>query len=748
MLKIFSPAGADTSKKLGEVISAADEARDGRNWPEAAQLYRKALDIDGSLTPIWVQYGHALKESGDLAGAETAYRQALSLDEGVADTHVQLGHLLKIAGRKADALECYKRALQLSPNDPSVKKEIEACEKSLGSKFYQTSGSHHLYFDISDLIFYIGHHNNLTGIQRVQASIIMGLLNLDLNDVVVHFLTYVNSQRSFYEIDQAFAVSLLYDLSLEPAARQIQFDKQAARDGYIREAVPLEPAAGDTRILCILGAAWVNRDYFLRVRNLKQKSGFRFLCLIHDLIPIFARETCDQGTAEVFTNFLLQSYHAADGYLCVSQSTKNDLIRFFAKQGWSIPDPVVTQNGALLPPVARPCALKSIDPDLETRNYILFVSTIEGRKNHLTAFKAFEKLLSERDDVPYLVCVGRLGWRAEDFLLACQASDFLHGKIKILSEISDNELAALYKNSLLTIYPSLYEGWGLPVGEALSFGKVCITSRTTSLPEAGGEFAHYIDPAQFTELAAAISYYLDNPKALEETEARIRTQYHAVEWKEVASKVIGACLSKPETPAKSGLPVVEPGREYPICPHPKLPPNLMGERMAEAISSTRRRLLIPGYYRDADYLPGQDARLGEGWCELEDRFTWMRANGAELAFAVSNVSEERLVMYIAYHATPPCIGATLTVDSSRLQALSYEITRPSGHLVIQGLKPIKSEGAAHVFIRFRIRGAGDLEEKLKAHDGRSPAIAIRSFAVIPESDFSARLNILENLSSA
>ena len=231
-----------SSAKLGEAIGAADAARDARNWPNAAQFYRKALDIDGSLAPIWVQYGHALKESHNLTEAEAAYRQSLAINDQIADTHLQLGHLLKILDRKADAIESYNKALQLTPNDPVIKREIEECKKGLGSKFYQSSGSHHIYFDISDFVFYIGHHENLTGIQRVQASIILALLNADLTNIVVHFLTYVNSQRSFYEIDQSFVVSLLYDLSFEVGARQVPFDRDAAKDGYIRDAVPFKPA--------------------------------------------------------------------------------------------------------------------------------------------------------------------------------------------------------------------------------------------------------------------------------------------------------------------------------------------------------------------------------------------------------------------------------------------------------------------------------------------------------------------------
>jgi glycosyltransferase involved in cell wall biosynthesis len=96
-------------------ISRADQARDSRDWVSAARYYQKALDQKPDNAPIWVQYGHALKESGKLQEAEAAYRRSLELDADVADTHLQLGHALKIQSRKIEASAAYLRALVLDP---------------------------------------------------------------------------------------------------------------------------------------------------------------------------------------------------------------------------------------------------------------------------------------------------------------------------------------------------------------------------------------------------------------------------------------------------------------------------------------------------------------------------------------------------------------------------------------------------------------------------------------------------------
>jgi glycosyltransferase involved in cell wall biosynthesis len=109
------PPRADPELAQKALLSRADRARDSRDWVVAARYYRKALDQKSDNPPIWVQYGHALKESGNLPEAENAYRKSLELDPDVADTHLQLGHVLKIQGRKIEASAAYLRALALDP---------------------------------------------------------------------------------------------------------------------------------------------------------------------------------------------------------------------------------------------------------------------------------------------------------------------------------------------------------------------------------------------------------------------------------------------------------------------------------------------------------------------------------------------------------------------------------------------------------------------------------------------------------
>ena len=107
-------------------VRLGNRARDRRRWEEAAGHYRKALAVEPDRMAIWVQYGHALKEAGDLAGGENAYRRALALAPEIADTHLQLGHLLKLQGRAGGAISAYLRALALDRRFAPASAELAA----------------------------------------------------------------------------------------------------------------------------------------------------------------------------------------------------------------------------------------------------------------------------------------------------------------------------------------------------------------------------------------------------------------------------------------------------------------------------------------------------------------------------------------------------------------------------------------------------------------------------------------------
>ncbi|WP_239428215.1 glycosyltransferase [Snodgrassella communis] len=139
------------------------------------------------------------------------------------------------------------------------------------------------------------------------------------------------------------------------------------------------------------------------------------------------------------------------------------------------------------------------------KKYVLHVGTIEIRKNIWRLVLAWKKLLDEgKSDLPYLVLAGRKGWFNERLWDLLKGTNNLYGNVIILDNVSDGELDALYRNCLFTSTISLYEGWGLPIGESLAYGKTSVVANSTSLPEVGMDLVEYCDPLSVDSIADAV----------------------------------------------------------------------------------------------------------------------------------------------------------------------------------------------------------------------------------------------------
>jgi glycosyltransferase involved in cell wall biosynthesis len=161
------------------------------------------------------------------------------------------------------------------------------------------------------------------------------------------------------------------------------------------------------------------------------------------------------------------------------------------------------------------------------QRYVLFVSTIEVRKNHRLLVRVWRRLLEQHgeDVVPALIFAGQIGWLVDDLLADLAASNYLSGKIVLLPGLSDAQLRQAYRSSLFTVFPSLCEGWGLPIAESLAHGKFCVASDRTSIPEVGGDLIDYFDPSDDDDAVAKIERPLLDPGYLTAREARVRAEY-------------------------------------------------------------------------------------------------------------------------------------------------------------------------------------------------------------------------------
>jgi glycosyltransferase involved in cell wall biosynthesis len=175
------------------------------------------------------------------------------------------------------------------------------------------------------------------------------------------------------------------------------------------------------------------------------------------------------------------------------------------------------------------------------QRYVLFVSTIEIRKNHRLLVRIWRRLIERHgaDAVPTLIFAGQIGWLVDDLLAELSASDYLGGKIMLMPGLSDAELRQAYRSSLFTVFPSLCEGWGLPIAESLMHGKFCVASNRTSIPEVGGDLVDYFDPANEDDVLAKIERLLLDPGYLKVREARLQTEYRPRTWTDCVHALVG-----------------------------------------------------------------------------------------------------------------------------------------------------------------------------------------------------------------
>jgi glycosyltransferase involved in cell wall biosynthesis len=749
-----------------KILASADFARDQSDWHNAVSLYTRYLAANPRDAAIWVQLGNCAKEANLYSRSAFAYQRALKIDPNSSDTYLQIGHLSKVSGNLPGAVDSYIRALDFRPVNLDAFEELERMnlvdqateiilKKNLGS--LRNEGL--LVFDITDLVFYIGHHDNLSGIQRVQCCVMQAIMKYRLHDPQdLRFISYDRSLRAFRSVCPDKFLALLDDLALPKDRRTIEFDAAAARCGRL---FPTEPLAAFLRpgrtTVVLLGAAWVIPEYASLIVNLKRAHDTRFAMLFHDLIPIYARETCDQGTAVVFKEFLDQVLPLVDLAMCVSQSTERDLKRYCGENGFLVPSTLVTQLGTYFdeffpgsedasPPrtIARPR-----DP------FVLFVSTIEGRKNHNFMFEIWRTLVERGVDVPRLVCVGRIGWRAETFLTNVLETNYLGGRIELREDVSDEVLNALYRDCLFTVFPSVYEGWGLPIGESLGHGKLCVLADNSSLPEVAGEFGCFISIEDVEAAADTIASLLDDPDRLAAYEQAIAERFRPRRWEEVAQRVIDGCLTlqDAETPAYQ-RPLVSLGKEYTVKKLQGGFDGLLGRAMLDAMEESFAAPILGGMARVSQRIAGLLAR-DTNWHESEVWGCWALRERAGLQFALdpAGLAEEgELLLYGAFKFSASMLGARMRLLISGTP-LDDELLIDSPNPVLVWSLPVaelrrrapeNDDGTLAVDLRFELADVTPaMREASRAIDPRELTFGLRSFLLLGASEIAERLRIAE-----
>lgn len=253
---------------------------------------------------------------------------------------------------------------------------------------------------------------------------------------------------------------------------------------------------------------------------------------IHDLSLFLHPETHEKHTVRRAQKRMPLMARMADMIITPSESVRREVCDYFGTS----PERVVA-----IPEAARRC-FKPV-PESEALplrlklglddEFILFVGTIEPRKNLMTLVRAFAELRHSTPLRPQLVIAGKQGWLMEGFSSHVRELG-VNDCVRFLGYVPDETLSALYSSCRLCVYPSLYEGFGLPALEAMACGAPVITSRTHALMETVGEAARLVDPHDARALAGTMAELLSDERARGELAAAGLRRAAQFSWEKTA----------------------------------------------------------------------------------------------------------------------------------------------------------------------------------------------------------------------
>lgn len=370
--------------------------------------------------------------------------------------------------------------------------------------------------DITDWNEFLFSGRPIAGIQRVTLNLIRSMMRLKLPHVVIRYDVIRGQHRL---VDPVF-FSQDFSLPRAPSDRGHMLSKDRYRHNVVAQRyarfrfdlrrtykrwkanpadcfqAPYRPADDD--VIFLPGAGWQAAPTFDAVAAWKRRVRLRFVVELYDLIPFHERYFRDRAARRQFRRWLQHAAKVADAFVLLSRFTEADFDQHRARLG--VPEGFETV--VITPPheFENGDGATSLEALQATRRkrYALCVAHIFSHKNGRRVLDAWSILNLVADLDLTLVVAG--GTPAAEI-------ERVFGKMRnvvIVESPSDLMLINLYRHAEFTIFPSLIEGWGMPVGESLWFGRPCLASNLAAIPEVGGEQCTYFDPRTPGELEQLI----------------------------------------------------------------------------------------------------------------------------------------------------------------------------------------------------------------------------------------------------
>lgn len=256
----------------------------------------------------------------------------------------------------------------------------------------------------------------------------------------------------------------------------------------------------------------------------------RLVVTVHDLAFSLYPQAYPRAWRLLHRTGFRRALRAADAIIAVSSNTAADVLRTGEANESSVH--VVPLGGSL--PVGTGDPAPVVERLGIPRPYVLFVGTLEPRKNLVRLIRAYRRVASE---VPHaLVLAGPLGWRSQPILDELRRDE--RGRVLTTGRVSESDLDALHRGADAFVYPSLYEGFGLPVLDAMARGVPVVTSNTSALPELTGDAALQVAPGSTGALATALEHLLTEEGERSRLSAAGRERAKAYTWERTARETL------------------------------------------------------------------------------------------------------------------------------------------------------------------------------------------------------------------
>ena len=254
------------------------------------------------------------------------------------------------------------------------------------------------------------------------------------------------------------------------------------------------------------------------IRAVPRRS--KLTATLHDLTSWLMPYRNTKASCQADYQFADRVLSRADGLIAVSENTRQDAIRLLG----IAPEKITTIHSGVAPEYF------DAPPHRRGRPYLLSVGTIEPRKNYDTMLDAWKQVRASLREEFDLVIAGPRGWAGEE-TLARVRSEAIY-----LGYVPEPEMPGLFAGATLFLYPSLYEGFGFPVAQALAAGVPVITSNTSALPEVARDGAALVDPTNAEAIAAAIERLLDSPSERAKLGGYGRASAERFRWEKCAEQ--------------------------------------------------------------------------------------------------------------------------------------------------------------------------------------------------------------------